>query len=334
MPRYLKTEISDDAKADADAKVRRTVEDILGAIEARGDAAVREYSVRFDGWSPDEFRLSRAAIDACYRRVSARERADVEFAQTQIRNFARLQKEALRDVEHETMPGVILGHKNIPVNSIGSYVPGGKYPMVASAHMSVVTAKVAGVKRIATCAPPYEGGPHPAIVVAQDLGGADEIYCLGGVQAVGAMALGTETIHPVDMLVGPGNMFVAEAKRQLFGRVRHRSVRGAHRDPGYRGRDGRRGAVRGGSPWPGRARPDLAGDPAHELREARPRDDGRGRAPARDPPDRRDRGPGVARLRPGDRMRRRRGDGRGSGWHRGRARPGHGPRIPNTSSTT
>ena len=219
VPRYLKTGISDDAKADADAKVRRTVEEILGAIEARGDAAVREYSVRFDGWSPDEFRLSRAAIDACYRRVSARERADVEFAQAQIRNFARLQKEALRDIEHETMPGVILGHKNIPVNSIGSYVPGGKYPMVASAHMSVVTAKVAGVKRIATCAPPYEGGPHPAIVVAQDLGGADEIYCLGGVQAVGAMALGTETIHPVDMLVGPGNMFVAEAKRQLFGRV-------------------------------------------------------------------------------------------------------------------
>ena len=148
--------------------------------------------------------------------MSARERADVEFAQAQIRNFARLQKEALRDVKHETMPGVILGHKNIPVNSIGSCVPGGKYPMVASAHMSVVTAKVAGVKRIATCAPPYEGGPHPAIVVAQDLGGADEIYCLGGVQAVGAMALGTETIHPVDMLVGPGNMFVAEAKRQLW----------------------------------------------------------------------------------------------------------------------
>ena len=219
MARHLKTGISDDAKADADAKVRRTVEDILAQIETRGDAAVREYSERFDSWSPDTFRLDRAAIDACYARVSPRERADIEFAQAQIRNFASIQRDALRDVEHETMPGVVLGHKNIPVNSVGSYVPGGKYPMVASAHMSVVTAKVAGVQRIITCAPPYEGEPNPAIVVAQDLGGADEIYCLGGVQAVGAMALGTETIAPVDMLVGPGNMFVAEAKRQLFGRV-------------------------------------------------------------------------------------------------------------------
>ena len=219
MPRHFKTGLSDDAKADADAKVRRTVEEVLADIEARGDAAVREYSERFDGWSPAEFRLTRAAIDACYGRVSARERADIEFAQEQIRNFAEIQKGALRDVEHETMPGVVLGHRNIPVNRVGSYVPGGKYPMVASAHMSVVTAKVAGVKRIATCAPPYKGEPNPAIVVAQDLGGADEIYCLGGVQAVGAMALGTESIEPVDMLVGPGNMFVAEAKRQLFGRV-------------------------------------------------------------------------------------------------------------------
>ena len=219
MARHLKTGISDDAKADADAKVRQTVEDILAQIETRGDAAVREYSERFDRWSPETFRLDRAAIDACYARVSARERADIEFAQAQIRNFASIQRDALRDVEHETMPGVVLGHKNIPVNSVGSYVPGGKYPMVASAHMSVVTAKVAGVKRFITCAPPYEGEPNPAIVVAQDLGGADEIYCLGGVQAVGAMALGTESIAPVDMLVGPGNMFVAEAKRQLFGRV-------------------------------------------------------------------------------------------------------------------
>ena len=219
MARHLKTGISDDAKADADAKVRQTVEDILAQIETRGDAAVREYSERFDRWSPETFRLDRAAIDACYARVSTRERADIEFAQAQIRNFASIQRDALQDVEHETLPGVVLGHKNIPVNSVGSYVPGGKYPMVASAHMSVVTAKVAGVKRIITCAPPYEGEPNPAIVVAQDLGGADEIYCLGGVQAVGAMALGTESIAPVDMLVGPGNMFVAEAKRQLFGRV-------------------------------------------------------------------------------------------------------------------
>ena len=219
MPRYLKTGISEDARADADAKVRRTVEDILAAIDARGDAAVREYSQRFDRWAPEDFRLSRAAIDACHERLSARERSDIEFARSRIANFAQIQKEALRDVECETMPGVVLGHRNIPVNSVGCYVPGGKYPLIASALMGTVTAKVAGVKRIATCAPPYEGEPHPAIVVAQDLGGADEIYCLGGVQAVGAMALGTESIDPVDMLVGPGNMFVAEAKRQLFGRV-------------------------------------------------------------------------------------------------------------------
>jgi len=217
--RFLKTGISEDAKADADTKVRRTVEDILTQIERRGDEAVREYSEKFDRWTPESFSLSRAEIDACYEQVSPRETADIKFAQAQVRNFAEIQKAALKDVEQETMPGVILGHRNIPVNSVGSYVPGGKYPMVASAHMSVVTANVAGVKRIITCAPPYEGGPNPAIVVAQDLGGADEIYCLGGVQAVGAMALGTQTINPVDMLVGPGNMFVAEAKRQLFGRV-------------------------------------------------------------------------------------------------------------------
>ncbi len=219
MARYLKTGISDDEKASADAKVRETVERILGDIAQRGDTAIRAYSEQFDRWSPEAFRLSRATIDACYDAVSTRELEDIKFAQTQIRNFAQIQKDALREVEEETMPGVILGHKNIPVNSVGSYVPGGKYPMVASAHMSVVTAKVAGVKRIITCAPPYEGKPNPAIVVAQDLGGADEIYCLGGVQAVGAMARGAETIAPVDMLVGPGNMFVAEAKRQLFGRV-------------------------------------------------------------------------------------------------------------------
>lgn len=219
MATFLKTGISQEARAEADAQVRATVESILADIERRGDEAVRECSRKFDDWAPDSFRMSRADIDACHERVSARERADIEFAQEQIRNFAQIQKSALRDVECETMPGVILGHKNIPVNSVGSYVPGGKYPMVASAHMSVVTAKVAGVGRIVTCAPPYDGTPNPAIVVAQDLGGADEIYCIGGVQAVGAMALGTESVDAVDMLVGPGNMFVAEAKRQLFGRV-------------------------------------------------------------------------------------------------------------------
>ena len=219
MARYLKTGITEQAQADADSKVRATVEGIIADIDKRGDAAVREYSAKFDQWSPEEFRLTRAQIDACYDETGSRNIEDIKFAQTQIRNFAQIQKGALQDVERETLPGVVLGHKNIPVNSVGSYVPGGKYPMVASAHMSVVTAKVAGVKRIITCAPPFEGGPNPAIVVAQDLGGADAIYCLGGVQAVAAMAIGTESIDPVDMLVGPGNAFVAEAKRQLYGRV-------------------------------------------------------------------------------------------------------------------
>ena len=219
MAQYLKTSITDDVRASEDAKVRSTVEGIIADIEARGDDAVREYSQQFDAWSPESFRLSREQIDRSYDQVGERAIADIKFAQSQIRNFAEVQKRSLRDVEVETLPGVILGHRNIPVNSVGSYVPGGKYPMVASAHMSVVTAKVAGVKRIATCAPPYQGGPNPAIVVAQDLGGADEIYCIGGVQAVAAMAIGTDSIHAVDMLVGPGNAYVAEAKRQLFGRV-------------------------------------------------------------------------------------------------------------------
>ena len=188
-------------------------------IKARGDGALSEYSAKFDNWSPIKFRLTREEIDACYEQVTEQNIEDIKFAQAQIRKFAEIQKSALTDVEEETFPGVILGHKNIPVNSVGCYVPGGKYPMVASAHMSVVTAKVAGVKRIIACAPPYNGVPSAAIIVAQDMAGADEIYCLGGVQAMGAMALGTEEIRPVDMLVGPGNAYVAEAKRQLFGRV-------------------------------------------------------------------------------------------------------------------
>jgi sulfopropanediol 3-dehydrogenase len=219
VARFLKTGITDEARASADAKVRATVERILADIDARGDAAVRESSQTFDGWAPESFRLERGQIDACYDQVSAQSIADIEFAQAQIRGFAQVQKDALQDVEVETLPGVVLGHRNIPVDSVGSYVPGGKYPMVASAHMSVVTAKVAGVERIITCAPPFQGEPNPAIVIAQDMGGADAIYCLGGVQAVGAMALGTETIDSVSMLVGPGNAYVAEAKRQLFGRV-------------------------------------------------------------------------------------------------------------------
>ena len=219
MVRYLKEGISQEEKDDADAQVRVIVEKILDDIKTRGDNALKDYSEQFDKWRPDEFRLSRAEIDECYNQVTEQNIEDITFAQKQVRGFAEIQKAALVDVEKETLPGVILGHKNIPVNSVGCYVPGGKYPMVASAHMSVVTAKVAGVKRIIACAPPYEGKPSPAIVVAQDMAGADEIYCLGGVQAMGGMALGTEKIAPVDMLVGPGNAYVAEAKRQLFGRV-------------------------------------------------------------------------------------------------------------------
>lgn len=219
MIRYLKQGKSSEAIASDDAKVRRVVEDLLADIGARGDAAVREYSARFDHWSPASFRLGREQIDACYAALDEGTIEDIRFAQEQVRNFAQAQRDALRDVEVETRPGVILGHKNIPVSAVGCYVPGGKYPMVASAHMSVVTAKVAGVPRIIACAPPFKGSAHPAIVVAMDMGGADEIYVLGGVQAVGAMALGTETIKPVDMLVGPGNAYVAEAKRQLYGRV-------------------------------------------------------------------------------------------------------------------
>ena len=219
MARHLKRGRDAEARAEDDAKVRSTVEGILADIAARGDVAVRELSIHFDKWDRADFRLTDAEIRDCLAQLSARDLDDIRFAQDQVRNFAEHQKAALRDIEVETLPGVVLGHKNIPVNSVGCYVPGGKYPLLASAHMSVLTAKVAGCKRIITCAPPFEGKPAPAIVAAQHMAGADVIYCLGGIQAVGAMALGTESIEAVDMLVGPGNAFVAEAKRQLYGRV-------------------------------------------------------------------------------------------------------------------
>jgi len=203
----------------ADAKVRATVEDILAQVDARKDAAIRELSEKFDNWSPKDFKLSPAEVEKAIAQVPKRDLDDIKFAQAQVRNFAQKQRETMKDLEVETLPGVVLGHRHIPVNSIGCYVPGGRYPMVASAHMSIVTAKVAGVKRIIACAPPFKGGPHPAIVAAMHFGGADDIYVLGGVQAVAAMALGTESIQAVDMIVGPGNAYVAEAKRQLFGRV-------------------------------------------------------------------------------------------------------------------
>ncbi|MFD0915131.1 histidinol dehydrogenase [Pseudahrensia aquimaris] len=219
MIRHLKTARSEELRAEDDAKVRATVEGILGDIEKRGDAAVRELSEKFDNYSPEKFRLSEQDIERAMSQVAKRDIEDIKFAQVQIRAFAEAQRASMTDIEVETMPGVILGHKNIPVQSVGCYVPGGKFPMVASAHMSVLTASVAGVPRIVASAPPQNGEPHPAIVAAMHMGGAHEIYCLGGVQAVGAMAIGTETVEPVHMLVGPGNAFVAEAKRQLFGRV-------------------------------------------------------------------------------------------------------------------
>ncbi len=219
MAKHLKTSIPQADKAAADARVREIVEGLLADIEMRGDTAVREMSIKFDKWDRSDFRLTDKEIKDCLSQLSQRNLDDIRFAQEQVRNFAQHQRDALKDIEVETLPGVILGHKNIPVNSVGCYVPGGKYPLLASAHMSVITAKVAGVPRIVTCAPPFEGRPAPAIVAAQHMAGADIIYALGGVQAVGAMAIGTEAIAPVDMLVGPGNAYVAEAKRQLYGRV-------------------------------------------------------------------------------------------------------------------
>lgn len=219
MIRYLKKSKAVEIRAEDDAKVKATVESIIRSIDQRGDDAVREYSRQFDQWDPVDFRLSQADIESARKQLSAREIEDITFAQTQVRRFAQIQRESMRDVEVETLPGVILGHKNVPVNAVGCYIPGGKYPLLASAHMSVLTAKVAGVKRVVSTAPPYQGKPHPAIVTAMAMAGADEILVLGGVQAMVAMAVGTQSLAPVDMLVGPGNMYVAEAKRQLFGRV-------------------------------------------------------------------------------------------------------------------
>lgn len=216
---YLKRGKPEADRAEDDAKVATIVEATLKDIEARGDIAVRELANKFDGYDRDTYRLSDAEIEKIIAKVSPRDMEDIRFAQEQVRNFAQAQRDSMLDIEIETLPGVILGHKNIPVQSVGCYVPGGKFPMVASAHMSVATASVAGVPRIIACTPPFEGEPNPGVIAAMHLGGAQEIYVLGGIQAVGAMAIGTETIDPVHLLVGPGNAFVAEAKRQLFGRV-------------------------------------------------------------------------------------------------------------------
>jgi len=219
MAVWLKRGKDIEERAEGDRQVRTTVETILADIEKRGDAAVRELSQKFDKWDRKDFRLTHAEITDCMNQLTDQDLIDIEFAQTQVRNFAQAQRATMQDLEVETLPGVILGHKHVPINAVGCYVPGGKYPLLASAHMSVITAKVAGCERVITCAPPFGAKPAPAVVAAQEMAGADEIYVLGGIQAIGAMAIGTESIKPIDMLVGPGNAFVAEAKRQLFGRV-------------------------------------------------------------------------------------------------------------------
>ena len=219
MAQWLKRGLDESERREIDANVRKTVEEAIRQVEQEGDAAVRAMSVKFDGWDRDDYRLSASEIQDCMDQLAPGDLDDIRFAQAQVRNFAQIQRRSMQDVEEETLPGVFLGHKHIPMNSVGCYVPGGKYPLLASAHMSVVTAKVAGVSRIVTCAPPFQGKPAPAIVAAQHLAGADEIFVLGGIQAITAMAIGTASIKPVDMLVGPGNAFVAEAKRQLYGRV-------------------------------------------------------------------------------------------------------------------
>jgi sulfopropanediol 3-dehydrogenase len=219
MARHLKTGRNPEQNSADARKVRDIVTGILESIEARGDAALRECSARFDKWEPPSFRLDEREIERCLSRLDRRALDDIRFAQAQVRNFAQIQRDSMKDIEVETLPGVILGHRNLPVESVGCYVPGGKYPLVASAHMGVVTAKVAGVPRVIAASPPFHGEPSPAVVAAMHLGGADEIYCVGGVQAVAAMGIGTESVAPVSVIVGPGNAYVAEAKRQLFGRV-------------------------------------------------------------------------------------------------------------------
>ena len=296
MARWLKRGMDAGAIKAADAKVRETVESILADIDARKDQAVKDLSKKFDEWAPADFKLSAHEIERAIAQVPQRDLDDIKFAQAQVRNFAQKQKETMHDLEVETLPGVVLGHRHIPVNSIGCYVPGGRYPMVASAHMSIVTAKVAGVERIIACAPPFKGGPHPAIVAAMHFGGADEIFVLGGVQAVAAMALGTESIKPVDMIVGPGNAYVAEAKRQLFGRVGIDLLAGPT-ETLIIADDSVDGEI---------CATDLLGQaehgptsPAvmhHQFRKAGARHHGRSRAAAKDPSHRRRRWPGLEGL--------------------------------------
>ena len=219
MIKYIKKRSDSNNASEDKSSIEETVRSILGDIRKRGDAALEHYSGYFDNWNPENFRLSQEEIDTAISKLSESEIEDIRFAQNQIRNFAQKQLETMNELEVETLPGVFLGHKHIPIENVGCYVPGGRYPMVASAHMSVLTAKVAGAKRVIACAPPYNGGAHPATIAAMHFAGADEIYLIGGVQAIGAMGIGTEKIESVNMIVGPGNSYVAEAKKQMFGEI-------------------------------------------------------------------------------------------------------------------
>lgn len=219
MIRYIKKRSESNNVSEDKSSIEETVRSILSDIRERGDAALEHYSGHFDNWSPESFQLSEDEIDAAISKLNKSEIEDIKFAQKQIRHFAQKQLETMNELEVETLPGVFLGHKHIPIENVGCYVPGGRYPMVASAHMSVLTAKVAGAKRVIACAPPYNGGAHPATIAAMHFAGADEIYLIGGVQAIGAMGIGTEKIEPVNMIVGPGNSYVAEAKKQMFGEI-------------------------------------------------------------------------------------------------------------------
>ena len=305
MPRHIKRAALAGQQEEADAKVRSTVETIIADVAKRGDVAVRELSELFDKWSPPSFRLSEDEIAALVANVAPLTIDDIKFAQAQIRGFAKIQRQSLKDVEVETLPGVVLGHKHIAVGSVGCYVPDGRYPMVASAHMSIVTARVAGVRHITACTPPNQGGPHPETIAAMHLGGADEIHVLGGVQAVAAMALGTASFKPVDMLVGPRQSLCRGGQAPTLRPCRHRFVCGPDRDPGDRRRDCRRRDVRDRSPGPSRTRADVTGDPADHLGEACACHDRRGRPAADGIADRRCCKCRLARLWRGHPLRRR-----------------------------
>ena len=321
MARHLKRGMDAGAIKAADAQVRQTVEAILAEVEAKGDAAVRALSEKFDKWSPASFKLSDGEVERAIGQVAKRDLDDIRFAQAQVRNFAQKQKETMRDLEVETLPGVILGHRHIPVGRSAATSPAGAIPWSPPRTCRSSPRKVAGVPRIIACAPPFKGGPHPAIVAAMHFGGADDIYVLGGVHAVAAMALGTGSIGAVDMIVGPGNAYVAEAKRQLSRPRRHRSAGRPDRDAHHCRRQRRRRNLRHRPAGPGRAWADIAGGPHHQFREACARHDERGRAALENPPHRRcRRRQGLGRHGRGHRLRQHRRDGRRGRPHRLRAR--------------